>query len=152
MLNLSRRMYVQLVMGYKEISRLSSSGCPAALSRFRQNASLKYPRRFALVRMLGTHLKNTYGFGGDGGWSVGRRWLIDLATYGITSVLDQCNPRSDRTSLTSHQHYCDLPTYRTLQVQSQPWGAWALTEFTDSKQVMEKEGDAEFLTCHFSII
>jgi hypothetical protein len=40
---------------------------------------------------------------------------------------------SDRTRLPSHQQYCDLPRYSTLQVQSQPWGGHLLNPLIANK-------------------
>ena len=95
-----------------------------------------------MVRVLGTHhtkhrllpiLSEKMGMKWGGGRS------IDLATlwrhlFVGPSLAFHSNSgaRSDRTRLPSHQQYCDLPRYRTVQVQSQLWGGHWLSPLIKS--------------------
>jgi hypothetical protein len=73
-----------------------------------------------------------------GGWSL-RGGSIDPATLWrhvsvgpVLAVYSNPGARSDRTRLPSHQQYCDLPRYSTLQVQSQPWsGHWLIPQIAN---------------------
>jgi hypothetical protein len=87
---------------------------------------------------------------GGGGGSVGGDRLTQ-PPYDVTSVHSNPGAGSDRTRLPSHQQYCDLPRYNTVEVKSEPWGGHWLNPQT-ANQTCKKRKMQSFLLVFFQSV